>query len=106
MKNTKTIMVIALISIVICGLPGCILLIPGINAFMNNIGSINDFQDLFDDLLFGFSKGGWMVCLAGLFILVPFVLVIIAVVSRGKQKKVETLEPTGISKDDPIPPTT
>ncbi len=106
MEKNKTIMIIALISIVLCGCPGCALLIPGINAFSGAIGGIQSGGDLLDDLADGFLNGGWMVCLSGLLVLVPFVLVIIAVVKRGRGKKVADLEPTGVSKDDPIPPTT
>jgi len=43
---------------------------------------------------------------SGLLILVPFVLVIIAVIKRTQKEKLEELEPTGASKDDPLPPTT
>jgi hypothetical protein len=105
MDKNKTIMIIALISIVLCGCPGCALLIPGINAFTSAVGSVQTGQDLLDDLGNGFLSGGWMICLSGLLVLVPFVLVIFAVVKRGGIKKVDDLEPTGVSKDDPIPPT-
>jgi hypothetical protein len=106
MEKNKTIMIIALVSILACGCPGCVLLIPGINAFIGTLGGIQTGQDLLDSAVKGFLNGGWMVCLGGLLILVPFVLVMITVLRGGKGKKVDALEPTGVSKDDPIPPTT
>ncbi len=100
----KTIMIIALVSILICGCPGCFLTLPGINSFMAAVGSIESFEDLLADLGEGFLQGGWMLFLGGLLVLVPFVLVIIAVLIRSKDQDLEKLEPTGASKDDPIPP--
>jgi len=104
--NNKTIMIIALISIVLCACPGCIFLFPGVISLMNAIGSINTFEDLLSDLGAGFTQGGWMLCLGGVLIIIPFVLAIIAVLKREKKDELEKLEPTGASKDDPIPPTT
>jgi hypothetical protein len=104
-KDTnKTIMIIALVSIILCGCPGCFLLFPGMNNLMDAMGSIDTFEDLLADLGDGFAQGGWMLCLGGLLILVPFILAVIAVVKRDKGDKLEELEPTGVSKDDPIPP--
>jgi len=98
-------MIIALISIVICGCPGCILLFPGVTSMVDTVGHINTFQDLLADFGDGFVQGGWMLCLGGVLILVPFILAIIAVVKRDKGNELEELKPTGVSKDDPIPPT-
>jgi len=103
-KN-KTIMIIALISIVICGCPGCVMLFPGVSSLVDAVGSVGTFEDLLSDLSYGFAQGGWMLCLGGLLIAVPFILAIIAVVKRDNGDKLEKLEPTGVSKDDPIPPT-
>jgi len=105
-NNNKTIMIIALISIVLCACPGCILLFPGVSSLMDAIGSINTFEDLLSDIGTGFAQGGWMLCLGGVFVIIPFVLAIIAVLKREKKGELEKLEPTGASKDDPIPPTT
>ena len=101
----KTIMILALVSILICGCPGCFLILPGINSFMAAVNSIESFEDLLADLGEGFLQGGWMLFLGGILVLVPFVLVIIAVLIRSKDQDLEKLEPTGVSKDDPIPPT-
>ena len=105
-KSQKTLMVIALVSIFICGCPGCFLLFEGFRYFPPAIGTINSFEDLMRDLAAGFTNGGWMICLSGLLILLPLILVIIAVIQRVATKdEIEELEPTGVSKDDPIPPT-
>ncbi len=103
--NNKTIMIIALISILIFGCPGCLLFIPGVKSLIEATRSIDSFEDLLSDLGYGFLTGGWMLCLGGVLILIPFVLAIIAVLKQGKKNKLEKLEPTGASKDDPIPPT-
>lgn len=103
-QNTQTIMVIALISIALCGCPGCGLLIPGLNTFTSAIGSIQSMEDLLVAFGQGFVQGGWMVCVGGLLILIPFVLVVIAVLKKTKKEPLEELEPTGVSKDEPIPP--
>jgi len=105
-KKKKTIMIIALITILICGCPGCFLIVGGIDSFSKAIGSINTFDDLISDLGEGFAQGGWMLILGAVLVMVPFVLVIIAVLIRNKDEKLEALEPTGASKDDPIPPAT
>jgi len=105
-NRQKTLMIIALVSIFVCGCPGCLLLFEGLGDFLPAIGAINSFEDPMQDLASGFINGGWMVCLSGVFILVPFILVIIAVVKRAATgDEIEEIEPTGVSKDDPIPPT-
>jgi hypothetical protein len=103
-KKKKTIMIIALISILICGCPGCFLVVGGIDSLSKAVGSINSFDDLLSDLGEGFAQGGWMLILGAVLVMVPFILAIIAVLIRSKIEKLEKLEPTGVSKDDPIPP--
>ena len=104
-KRQKILMIIALVSIFMCGCPGCLLLIQGIGYFPAAIGTIQSFGDLMGDLAAGFLNGGWLVCLSGFFLLVPFILVIVTVIERGKKGEVlEELEPTGASEGDPIPP--
>lgn len=107
MKNekNKTIMILALISIVLCACPGCILLFPGMSSLIDAVGSINSIEDLLADLGNGFVQGGWMICVGGVLIIIPFILAVIAVLKREKKEELEELEPTGASKDDPIPPT-
>jgi hypothetical protein len=102
----KTIMIIALISIFICGCPGIYFLLQGSKSFLTSVGTISSIEDLLYDMGVGFINGGWQVCLSGLLILIPFILMFIAVLSRKKKKaEVVKAEPSGVSKDDPIPPT-
>ena len=103
--SKKTIMIIALVSILICGCPGCVLLINGIANFETAAGNIQNSEDIWEVLAASLIQGGWMVCVSALLILVPFVLVIFAVVKRSQKEDLENLEPTGVSKEDPLPPT-
>ena len=72
---------------------------------MNTVGNIQDFEDLWMRLTYGFKQGGWLVCVSGLLILVPIILVILAVVKHTKKEDLEEREPTCVSKEDPLPPT-
>lgn len=105
-KRQKTWMIIALVSIFVCGCPGCLMLFEGFRYFPAALGTSNAFEDVARDLAAGFVNGGWMVCLSGFLILVPFILVIITVIQRSSKKdEIEELPPTGASEGDPIPPT-
>jgi hypothetical protein len=105
-KRQKTLMIIALVSIFVCGCPGCLALFEGLRYFPPAVGTSSSFEDVARGLGAGFMNGGWMVCLSGLLILVPFILVLSAVIQRaGKADDIEELPPTGASQDDPIPPT-
>jgi len=101
----KIIMIVALVSIFLCGCPGCYFLVEGLLTFYDGVNNIQGSAGFWESIGYGFSQGGWMVCVSGLLILVPFVLVIIAVIKRTQKEKLEELEPTGVSKDDPLPPT-
>lgn len=104
-KRQKALMIIALVSVFLCGCPGCFMLFQGLSYFPPEMGAIQSFGDLLEALAEGFLNGGWRICLSGFIILIPFILVIVAVVQRGKQKDdLEELTPTGVSKEDPIPP--
>ncbi len=105
-KNSKkTVMVIALISIVLCGCPGLALLFSGASALLDTLANIDFYGSVPDAIGAGLLNGGYVICLAGLLIPIPIVLLIIALIKRSGQKELEKLEPTGISKDDPLPPT-
>jgi len=105
-KNSKkTIMIVALVSILICGCPGCLLLIEGIANIETAVGNIQNSENIWEIVADSFIQGGWMVCVSALLILVPFVLVIFAVVKRTQKEDLENLEPAGVSKEDPLPPT-
>lgn len=104
-KSNKTVLVLALISIFLCGCPGVGLFIPGVSALVDAIVNADINGSVWDALGAGLLNGGYMVCLAGLLIPIPVVLLIVALVKRSKKKELEKLEPTGVSKDEPLPPT-
>ena len=104
-NGNKTIMILALISILLCACPGCFLLVPGVGIFIGSMDNIQNFNDLLNAVWSGLTRGGWLICVSGVFILVPFVLASIAVVKNNTLDEIESLEPTGISGKDPIPPT-
>ena len=104
-EGNKTIMVLALISILLCACPGCLLLLPGTVVLVGGLGDLQNFNDLVNAVWTGLIRGGWIVCAGSLLILVPFVLASIAVLKKDDLDEIEPLEPTGISEKDPIPPT-
>jgi hypothetical protein len=104
-KNSKkTVLIIALVSIFLCGCPGLALFIPGVNALINAFTNVGVYGSALDALGAGLLNGGFMVCLAGLLIPIPIILLIVALAKKSGQKDLEALEPTGASKDDPLPP--
>lgn len=105
MDSKKTLMILALVSIFLCACPGCLLLVPGTVAIGDSLGNIQNFDDLLNDVWSGLSTGGWMICVGGLLILVPFILASVAVLKKNVPDGITPLEPTGISEKDPIPPT-
>ena len=103
-NRNKTWMIIALVSILLCACPGCLLLIPGFNNLMIVLEQSQSSQSFLGILTDSFLQGGWMICLGAGLVLIPFVLVIITVVKRNDSGVLEKLEPTGASKDEPLPP--
>jgi len=103
-KSNKTIAILAVISIFLCACPGCAFLVPGLGFYLESFGNIQDVGGYFTYLSYGFRQGGWLICLGGFLIMVAFILAIIALAKGSTGTLLETLEPTGASKDDPIPP--
>lgn len=107
MKNTKrnkTFSILALISIVLCACPGCLLLFLSIGDWVGTLSSIQTVEDLIVNIGSVFFRTGWMLCLSGFLLLIPIVLIVMMVVNHNKEPELEHLKPTGASKDDPIPP--
>lgn len=104
-EDHKTIMILALVSIFLCACPGCFLLVPGIGILLDAPGDVQNFSDLLNDIWTGLTRGGWLICVGGLLIFVPFILASIAVLKNNGVDEIAPLEPTGISEKDPIPPT-
>lgn len=103
-QNKKIIIFLALVSIVLCGFPGCFLLMPGFNSLFGAMQYIQNFADFQHGFIRGIVQGGWMICIGGLLILIPVSLGVIAVIKHVKKDPIKDLEPTGVSKDEPIPP--
>ena len=105
-KQSKTILILALVSILFCGCPGCLLFLPGVGRMIETIDGVQSLVQLPTALFDGFLAEGWMLCLGTLLILVPTGLGIFYLMLR-KQTKNEpsNLKPTGLSEDEPLPPT-
>ena len=103
-QNKKIILFLALISIVLCGFPGCLLLMPGFNSLFGELENIQNFNDFQAGFFRGIVQGGWMICIAGLLILVPLNLGVIMLIKARKKDPIKDLKLTGVSKDEPIPP--
>lgn len=103
-KPKKSLIIITLISIFLCGCPGCFLLFEGAQRFSSAIGPFDSFEDISQGFATGLLNGGWMVCLSGFFIMIPTIFALVAVFARDKKDELEAIEPTGVSKEEPIPP--
>jgi len=103
-KKSKTYMILALVSIFVIACPGCALTVIGFRTLLGIIGTVNKIEGFFPYLNYGFRQGGWLICIGGVLIWVPIILGIIALVKNKKEEIIEPLDPTGASKDDPIPP--
>jgi hypothetical protein len=107
MKKSKkqTLVVLTWLSVILCGCPGGYLLVMGLMSIVSALGGMPFPSELFGNLDPGFFWGVGLVCMSGLLFLVPIVLVAISMINRPKKIEVQPIEPTGASKDDPIPPT-
>ena len=80
-------------------------MVMGLMSVVSVLGGMpfpSEFLGNFDP---GVFWGVGLVCLSGTLLLVPIVLIVLTVTKRPKQIEVQPIEPTGASKDDPIPPT-
>lgn len=103
-QNKKIIIILGLISMVLCGFPGCLLLMPGFNSIFGALENIQNFTDFQVGFIRGIIQGGWMICVGGVLILVPLSLGVIMLIKTRKKDPIKDLKPTGVSKDEPIPP--
>jgi hypothetical protein len=108
MKKSKkhTLIILTWISVILCGCPGGVLLLLGLVNMVSALGGMAFPAIIIGNQDPGYLQGGWMLCLSGMLLLIPIVLLIISAVNRPKKIEVQPIEPTGASKDDPIPPTT
>lgn len=103
-KAKRTIMILALVSILLCACPGCLLIVVGGDFYSKSIGTIQKFWDIFSDIGYGLGQGGWLIFPGFLLLLVPFILGIIALTKKVKEPPLEPMTPTGKSQDEPLPP--
>lgn len=103
--NNRTILVLTIFSIILCGCPGLGILLIGLGNIADTAARLDSLSRIFTDFDVSYLQGVWMVCLSGIFLLVPIVLVILVFTQRGKKVPVKPLVPTGVSTEDPIPPT-
>lgn len=57
-QNKKVIIFLALVSIVLCGFPGCLLLMPGFNSLFGALENIQNFTDFQVGFIRGIIEGG------------------------------------------------
>ena len=103
-KAKKTIIILALVSIVLCACPGCLLMIVGGDFFVKAVGDVQTVGDILNNLGYGLGMGGWVIFPGLLMAFVPLVLGIIALTKKVKEPALEPLTPTGKSQDEPLPP--
>jgi hypothetical protein len=103
-KN-KSILILSVLSIFLCGCPGVTILLMGFLRIVEVLERFESFSLLLTNLNSGNLDGVWMICISSIFILIPLVLVTILLIKRSQKPTLTTLEPTGASQDDPIPPT-
>jgi len=103
-KRNKTLVIIALASIFACGCLGGFLFYAGFLQIAPLVGAVSSFEGLLQNILTGLANGGWLVCPSVLLMLIPVLLVLVAMLSKGKKEELEELESTGVSQEDPLPP--
>ena len=105
-SKNKAILTITLITLVLCGCPGSLLALGGFLSLGENLASVVVFGDYLADVQYELLEAGAMICLGGLILVVPLIMIILTLTQRKTKETLEALEPTGASAGDPIPPTT
>jgi len=105
-KSKKNIyLILTLVSVFLCACPGISVFLPGMQAFIGHIGVFRSLDSLFSMIAMGIIQGGWLVCPGAVLMLVPILLAVVTLVMRKESKTLEPPQPSGVSQDDPIPPT-
>jgi hypothetical protein len=104
-KRNKTILILALVSIVLCTCPGCALMVSGLGFYLDAVGEINNFGDYFAHLGYGIRQGGWLILPGFFFVMIPFILGIVALLKNPKEDHKEPQELTGDTRENRISPT-
>lgn len=107
MKQTKNIRIILLTGLVVilCACPGVFLLLRSMSGLLEVLSRFADIGQLTNNETINLLLNIGLICLSGMLLLVPTGLLIYLWVKRSKKPPLEPLVPTGISEDDPIPPT-
>ena len=104
-SNNRTVLIFTIFSIILCGCSGLAFLLVGLSNMADTAARLDSFSRIITDFNLSYLRGVWQVCLSGILLLVPIVMVLLVFVQRSKKTAVTPLEPTGVSTEDPIPPT-
>lgn len=104
-QKNKSILVLTVFSVILCGCPGVVLLFTGFPNLIDGLNKIAFAGEVSNNTTISILLNVGIVCLSGILLLVPLGLVIYLLVQRNKKTPLEPLEPTGVSEEDPIPPT-
>lgn len=107
LKKPKNTMIpgLTVVSVIVCGCPGAAMLFLGIPSLLDGFSQIVYGGGMSASFIISYLLTVGFVCLSGIFLLISLSLVIYLLMQRNKKLPLEELEPTGVSKDDPIPPT-
>lgn len=107
MKKPKNKIIILLtgLSVILCACPGVTLLVRGLSNLAETLSRFTYVGQLTNNETISLLLNIGSIGLSGILLLVPTGLAIYLLVQRSKKPPLEPLEPTGISEEDPIPPT-
>ena len=103
-KNT-IILVLTVFSVILCGCPAVTLLFRGVPSLFDGLSQIAYAGEVANNITISIFLNVGLICFSGILLLIPLALVIYLLVQRNKKIPLAPLEPTGVSEDDPIPPT-
>jgi len=102
-KNSRTLLIILLVSIFICACPGLALAIPGIDALIGVVQTSGAGTQ--EELTWDLIQSGGVICFSMILIFIPITLLLVWLLTRKPKDPYDQKEPTGASSDDPLPPT-
>lgn len=102
-KDRRRILTLLLISIFTCACPGVALLFPGVEALVSVLQTSDGLNQA--DLIRNLVVSGGAVALALIGIAVTMTFLLVWLFTRKSADPYDQRQPTGASKDDPLPPT-
>lgn len=102
-NNSRTLLIILLVSIFICACPGLALIIPGIDALIGVVQTSGTGTQ--EEFTWDLVQSGGAICLSMVLIFIPVILLLVWLLTRKSKDPYDQKEPTGASSDDPLPPT-